>query len=421
MEFESSARTAPTRVVVHYHEIALKRGNRRWFVDQLRQNIRAGLRGAGVRRVRSITGRLVLNLRPQADWERIRTTLARTFGLVSFAPAWRCERTPEAITDTALAALGNCSARSFAVRAKRADKQYPISSMDLARQVGGAIQEATGWNVDLDNPDVTVTIEVVPEEAFVLVGRYAGPGGLPTHTSGRVVALLSGGIDSPVAALRMMRRGCVVEFVHFHGAPFQDRSSIDKATELAEVLAGYQGPVRLHLIPFGETQSRIVAAVPRPYRVVLYRRMMLRIACALAERVGAQALVTGESLGQVASQTLENLSVIGAAATLPVLRPLVGMDKAEIMAQAQALGTFEISTRPDQDCCQLFVPKHPATACRLADIEAVEAPLEVDEWLQAALAADEIVECGRRPTIFRGEGRTLDLAQDEASDARDLT
>lgn len=420
MAFESPSRTAPTRVVVHYHEIALKRGNRRWFVDQLRQNIRAGLRGAGVRRVRSITGRLVLNLRPQADWERIRTTLARTFGIVYFAPAWRCERTPEAITATALAALGDRTARSFAVRVKRADKQFPIPSMELARQVGGALKEATGWDVDLGNPDVTVTVEVVPEEAFILVGRHGGPGGLPTHTSGRVVALLSGGIDSPVAALRMMRRGCVVEFVHFHGAPFQDRSSIDKVTELAEVLSGYQGSARLHLIPFGETQSRIVAAVPRPYRVVLYRRMMLRIACALAARVGAQAVVTGESLGQVASQTLENLSVIGAAATLPVLRPLVGMDKAEITEQAMELGTFAISTRPDQDCCQLFVPKHPATAAKLADVEAIEAPLEVDAWLHAALAADELVECGRRPSTFREAERQPGVAAEDGSETNDL-
>lgn len=394
------------RVVVHYHEIALKRGNRRRFVDQLRDNIRISLHGTGVRRVRSLTGRIVINLRPEADWPRIRAGLGRTFGIVNFSPAWRADLSIEGIIATALAAIREYQPKSFAVRAKRGDKQYPIPSMEIARQVGGAIHQATGWPVDLDAPDLTVTVEVVPRESFILVGRHPGPGGLPVGTGGRVMALLSGGIDSPVAAHRMMRRGCEVEFVHFHGAPFQDRSSVDKATELARVLVGFQNFARLHLIPFGETQRQIVASVPRPYRVVLYRRMMLRIAAALAESTGALALVTGESLGQVASQTLENMTVIGAASPLPVLRPLVGMDKSEISAAAEHIGTFEISTRPDQDCCQLFVPKHPATATRLGEIEALEADLDVVARVRAALAEDEVVELGWRPQKRRRRAET---------------
>jgi len=389
---------APSRVVVHYHEIALKRGNRRRFVDQLRNNIRAKLGRRGANRVRSLTGRIVINLRPSAEWGAVRHGLERTFGIVNFAPAWRSDHTVEGITATALAAVRDRQAASFAVRAKRGDKRFPIPSMELARIVGGVVGAATGWPVNLDHPDLLITVEVVPRESFVLVGRYPGPGGLPIGTGGHVLALLSGGIDSPVAALRMMRRGCEVEFVHFHGAPFQDRSSIEKSMDLARVLADFQGFARLHLVAFGEIQRRIVAAAPRPYRVVLYRRMMLRIASALAERIGALALVTGESLGQVASQTLENMTVIGAAAERPVLRPLVGMDKAEITEQAERIGTFDISTRPDQDCCQLFVPKHPSTAASAAEVKDAEADLDIGAMLTSALADIERVEFGFRPT-----------------------
>lgn len=385
------------RVVVHYHEVALKRGNRKRFVDQLRDNIRANLRRVGLRRVRSLTGRIVINVRPEADWESIRTGLSRTFGVVNFSPAWRSDRTAAGIVATTLAAIEGKSAASFAVRVKRGDKRYPVPSMDLARQVGSAVQDHTGWRVDLDHPDLLITVEIVPRESFVLVGRYPGPGGLPVGSGGKVLALLSGGIDSPVAAVRMMRRGCEVEFVHFHGAPFQDRSSVDKALDLGRVLTtGYQSYARLHLVAFGEIQREIVAAVPRPFRVVLYRRMMLRIAEALARESGALALVTGESLGQVASQTLENMTVIGTATALPVLRPLIGMDKSEIMAEAERIGTFEISTRPDQDCCQLFLPKHPSTGVPQATALEVEAPLDIGRMIETALAGRETVELGVR-------------------------
>ncbi len=389
--------TDPTmnRVVVHYHEVALKRGNRKRFVDQLRNNVRAALRRSGVRRVRSLTGRIVINLRPEADWERIRTGLSRTFGVVNFSPAWRAELSPESIIATTLAAIEGLAPKSFAVRVKRGDKQFPIPSMDLARMIGSAVQERTGWPVDLGSADLVITIEVVPRESFVMVGRIRGPGGLPVGTGGRVLALLSGGIDSPVAAVRMMRRGCEVEFVHFHGAPYQDRSSLDKVHDLCRVLtSGYQTYARLHTIAFGDIQREIVTSVPRPFRVVLYRRMMMRIAEAIARETDAKALVTGESLGQVASQTLENLAVIGAATSLPLLRPLVGMDKAEITEEAEKIGTFEISTRPDQDCCQLFVPKHPSTGMTAERAAEVEEPLNIEDLVTRAMASRDTISFG---------------------------
>jgi len=226
----------------------------------------------------------------------------------------------------------------------------------------------------------------------VYVEKIAGAGGLPIGISGVVLGLLSGGIDSPVAAYRMMKRGCQVDFVHFHSYPFLDRTSQQKARQLAQRLTRHQYTARLFLVPFGEIQQQIVGAAPAPYRVVLYRRYMLRIALALAQRTGAEALVTGESLGQVASQTLQNLRVIEAASTLPVLRPLIGMDKAEITQEAQGIGTYNTSIQPDQDCCTLFVPRHPATRTTLAEIEAAEQALDTSALVQMALDGVQTVE-----------------------------
>jgi thiamine biosynthesis protein ThiI len=228
-------------------------------------------------------------------------------------------------------------------------------------------------------------VEILPQDAFFGFDKIPGAGGLPVGASGRVVSLISGGFDSPVASYRMMQRGCRLIFVHFHGAPYQDKTSQEKVRELVRSLTRHQYQSRLYLVPFGEIQRTIVAAISRPLRVVLYRRMMLRIGEAIARQEKAKALVTGESLAQVASQTLDNMAVIQQAATLPILRPLVGMDKQEIIDQARRIGTFEISSIPDQDCCQLFVPKHPATKSTIWEAEAAERDFSVKELLRLGL------------------------------------
>ena len=227
-----------------------------------------------------------------------------------------------------------------------------------------------------------MTVEILPRDAFFGFNKIAGAGGLPVGSSGRVAALISGGFDSPVAAYRMMQRGCRIIFVHFHSVPYQDKTSQEKVRQLVQLLTRHQFTSRLYMVPFGEIQRQIVAAVARPLRVVLYRRMMLRIAEAIARQEKAKALITGESLGQVASQTLDNMAVIQQAARLPILRPLVGMDKQEIIDQARRIGTFEVSSIPDQDCCQLFVPKHPATKARFIDVEEDETKLDVKDLLR---------------------------------------
>jgi thiamine biosynthesis protein ThiI len=230
----------------------------------------------------------------------------------------------------------------------------------------------------------------VPGQAFCYLGKEPGAGGLPIGTGGRVVALLSGGIDSPVAAWRLMRRGCDAVFVHFHSVPFLSRTSQDKARQLVDVLTRYQLRSRLYLVPFGELQRQLTMTVPGDLRVIVYRRMMLRIAERIGRRVHAKALVTGEVVGQVASQTLDNINVIGGAAYMPILRPLIALDKEEIIAQAQQLGTYAISIVPDEDCCTLFTPRHPETHARRYVVDEIESKLPIAEMIASAIAATEM-------------------------------
>ncbi|HXI27901.1 MAG TPA: tRNA uracil 4-sulfurtransferase ThiI, partial [Vicinamibacterales bacterium] len=266
-------------------------------------------------------------------------------------------------------------------------KRLPFTSPQAEREVGGLIKQAKGWRVDLERPALTIHLELLPDGAFYFFGKEAGAGGMPTGTGGRVACLLSGGIDSPVAAYRMMRRGCSVLLIHFHSYPILSRASQEKVREIAALLTKHQLRSRLLLVPFGELQQQVVLAVPPDLRVVIYRRLMLRIAERFARKAHARALVTGEVIGQVASQTLDNMTAIAEATDLEILRPLVGMDKDEISAQAEKIGTYPISIIPDQDCCTLFTPKHPVTRVRLPDVHQAEQALPVAEMVAAAAAA----------------------------------
>lgn len=381
----------PTHIVARYHEIALKGNNRPRFVKELANNITRMLRGTGVLGATHGPGRLIFGLKPDCDWNEIRSRLTRVFGVANFLACHRTERSLEALRAEILPAIEGMTFRSFALRTRRADKTFPVQSPEVSRLLGDIVRTRTGATVDLTSPDLEIHVDITDREAFLSTEKVEGPRGLPLGSSGRVVCLLSGGIDSPVAAHRMMQRGCEIEFVHFHGAPYQSRASQDKAVELLEVLNTWQPDARLHLIPFGEIQREIVSGTPRRFRVMLYRRMMVRIAETIASREHATALVTGESLGQVSSQTLPNLAVTEDAATMPVLRPLIGMDKLEIAAHAERIGTYPISIQPDEDCCQLFVPRHPATAMTVAEAHEAERGIDIPELMEAALTKDEVL------------------------------
>jgi thiamine biosynthesis protein ThiI len=278
------------------------------------------------------------------------------------------------------------------VTAKRADKRLALTSMDVEKIVGKYVREVTGKTVKLSSPDLTIYIELLAKDAYYSLDKFQGPGGMPVGVSGTVACLISGGIDSPVAAYRMMKRGCNAVFVHFSGRPLVSRASEEKARELVQILTAHQYHSKLLIVPFGEIQREIVAHAPAPYRVVLYRRLMVRIAGELALANRCWALVTGDSLGQVASQTPENLAVVEEAAELPLLRPLIGMDKLEITDQAQRIGTFTTSIEPDQDCCSLFVPRHPSTKTRIDDIRRIERSLDVGTLVKQGLDKAELCD-----------------------------
>lgn len=379
-------------IVVHYKELALKGRNRPWFVKILVRNLRTALSGLDVRSIRSVIGRIEIELGPDAAFDAVRDRIRPVFGIANFSYANRAPHDFQALAAAILADLGERQAESFRVSATRADKRLPFTSPQVEREVGGLIRQAKGWRVDLDDAALTIHIEMLPDHAFYMFGKEPGAGGLPTGTGGRVACLLSGGIDSPVAAYRMMRRGCSVLLIHFHSYPILSRASQEKVREIAALLTKSQLRARLVLVPFGELQQQVLLAVAPNLRVVIYRRLMLRIAERIARAWRARALITGEVVGQVASQTLENLTVIAEATTMEVLRPLVGMDKDEISAEGQRIGTFPISIIPDQDCCQLFTPKHPATRARLDDVLAAEAALPIEEMTAAAVAAVTVEE-----------------------------
>ena len=376
-------------VIAHYQEIALKGRNRPWFVERLVTNIRTAMTGVDGVKVRALMGRIELQHASGDEWPEVCDRLSRVPGVANFLRAVPAASDFDAIVETVLGELAEVEADSFRVTARRADKRFPLTSPQIERELGGRIKEAKGWRVDLDRPALTVRVEVLADRAFCCLRKEPGPGGLPSGASGRVACLLSGGIDSPVAAWRMIKRGCRVRFVHFHSYPILSRTSQDKVAELAALLTRYQLESRLYVVAFGEIQRQVVLAVPPPLRVVVYRRLMLRIAERIARASGSAALVTGEAVGQVASQTLDNMAVIDAAATLPVLRPLVGMDKDEIVNEARRLGTYEISIIPDEDCCTLFTPKHPATRATARQLDEAETALPVDTLVDEAAASAE--------------------------------
>jgi thiamine biosynthesis protein ThiI len=374
-----------TSIVVHYQEIALKGRNRPYFISKLVHNLRKQTAGLDVKDVRALMGRIEIVLGPSASYEQVGERVRRVFGIANFSKAGRAPRTFDGIASAVLADLDGHPPVTFRVSAKRGDKTFPMTSPQLERELGARIVERFGWKVSLDHPDMTVMVEVLPNQAFYSFGKERGAGGMPTGVSGRVACLMSGGIDSPVAAWRLMKRGCSVVPVHFHSYPFLSRASQEKVREIVDVLTRHQMRTTLKLVPFGELQRQVVLGVPAPLRVVIYRRLMLRIAERIALDCRAKALVTGEVIGQVASQTLENLTVIAGAARMPILRPLVGMDKEEIVAEAIRIGTYDISIIPDQDCCQLFTPRSPETHARHWQVEAAESKLPIDEMVRTAV------------------------------------
>jgi len=391
-------------IVIHYHELGLKKGNRDYFETRLCRNIRETLADCEIGAIRRISGRILLELRSDSRLDEIQTRLAKISGIAYFAEAWPAPLTLEGLEETAWTLVSSRSFESFRVSARRADKNFPVNSVGVNQRVGATIQSRSGKRVDLENPDLNCAIEIVDNRALIYVDRRPGIGGLPSSTSGKVVVLLSGGLDSPVAAWKVIKRGCTAIFVHFHSFPYTNKESQEKAKQISSLLAEYQLRSKLYLIPFAEVQRHIMVESPANTRVILYRRYMLRIAEQIAKRERARVLVTGDSIGQVASQTIENIDVISRAVSMPVLRPLIGDDKIEIVDLARRIGTHDISILPDQDCCSLFVPKHPETKARLDVIEESESRLQLGDTLADAMRTAEVL---LQYPVWHGDARTV--------------
>jgi thiamine biosynthesis protein ThiI len=374
--------------LVHYHEIGLKGRNRSTFEHRLRANIDFALLGDGLQPAELLASRLAVTVPDPGDARALASRIARIPGVASVSVAYRISREPRQMERAAALVLRESGAfDSFRVEARRSNTDYPEPSMEMNVRIGAYLQSEVGGRVDLGDPDVTVSVIVTQGETFVSGLRVAGIGGLPVGSSGKVVSLLSAGIDSPVATWRMMRRGAVVVAVHFSGAPATNDLSVRLVGRIASVLERAGGLGRVYVVDFGELQREIALAAPPDLRILLYRRLMLKIAEKIAAFEGARALVTGESLGQVASQTLENIAAVDEVASLPVFRPLIGSDKLEIIADAQALGTYDISTEPHSDCCTLFMPRSPQTHARLGDVLRVWAQLDVERMADDAVAS----------------------------------
>jgi thiamine biosynthesis protein ThiI len=383
-----------TVLVCRFGELFLKSGNRRLFERALASNIRAALRDVPDARIQSTHGRVLVRVAPdRADDAAAR--LERVFGLVSFSIARQVPAAPDlealgaATVEAAQAAIARDRPASFKIEARRSDKRFPKTSMDVARELGARVIQATGLPVDVHTPALRLGVEIGTGVGYVYIATRAAPGGLPVGASGKALLLLSGGIDSPVAGWLAAKRGLTLDGVYFHSPPYVGEKSRDKVLTLGRQLAKWQALRSVIVVPFTDVQKKLRDAGPPEMAVVLYRRMMMRIADVVADRLGATALVTGDNLGQVASQTIENMTAIEAAARRVVLRPLVTYDKVETTALARRIGTFETSILPFDDCCSLFVPPHPETRAKVEVAERAEAKLDVAAEIAAAVAGSE--------------------------------
>ncbi len=376
-------------ILIHYHEIGLKGKNRGKFERHLMTNINRALKGVPCGKVERLSGRMMLSLTSESPIDVIRERLLTVFGIANFSEAVIAKRNIEAIRETTWTLAQKTDFESFKIVTRRGDKTFPLNSDQINRDVGKHIQTLSGARVLMDNPDLTCFIEIAPQRIFIYAEKIPAPGGLPVGSNESAVSLISSGIDSPVASYKIMKRGVKLTYVHFHSQPYTNRNSQRNTEDLVRLLTRHQYVSDLYLVPFVEIQRHIMTRAPASYRVILYRRAMLRIAETIAEKVNAQALVTGENVGQVASQTLSNMRAIEEVTPLPILRPLAGDNKEEIINEARRIDTYQISIEPYEDCCSVFVPKHPETRANLEKVLEIESTLDLAPLIEQTLTQTE--------------------------------
>ena len=382
----------PLLILRFYHEIVLKKGNRYLFIRQLRENINKILSGFDVKSLKHGPMVTTISLKNDSDLVNLKERFTTLNGIEKLSIGYRSPLDFDSIKKSISKLIENTEGHSFKIRTSRTDKVFYLKSPEVNELIGDFVREKYNLKVNLNNPDIVVNIQMLKDSALVSLNEDIGIGGMPVGVGGLLAMMLSGGIDSPVAAQMMMNRGAKIVFIHFHSYPLVDGTSKEKAKELTKLLNRYQFDSTLLMVPFGQIQQRLIVSTPPEYRVILYRRFMVRISELLGIKYGAKAIVTGESLGQVSSQTIENISVIDKAVKeLPIIRPLIGMDKDSIISRARKIGSYNISIIPDQDCCSLFVPKHPVTKGSLKSVEAIEKDLPILKMIEETVDLTEAI------------------------------
>lgn len=379
-------------ILVRYGELTLKSGNRNTFVNQLKSNIKYALIPLTGYKVNANRDRMYVEITEEADVEEIMNRISKVFGVHSVSPVVKVEKDIEQIKASAVKLAQDIDAPgvTFKVDAKRADKGFPYDTFALQQELGGEIlSNIEHLTVDVRNPDYKLLVEIRRDAAYLYSRVIKGAGGLPVGTGGKTLLMLSGGIDSPVAGHEVMKRGVTIEAIHFHSPPFTSEEAKQKVIDLTRIMAETTGEIKLHMVPFTEIQKMIHKKVPENLTMTSTRRMMLKIADKFARQIDAKALVNGENLGQVASQTLGSMYAINAVTNLPILRPLLTLDKDEIIIKAKEIGTFETSIQPFEDCCTIFTPKNPKTNPRLDKVESFEASTDFDAMIEEAIEGIE--------------------------------
>ena len=377
-------------ILIRYGELSLKGKNRNVFIRQLKVNIKKALKSFSTLEIESQHDRMYIYLKEE-DPNEVANVLSRVFGISSFSFAIKVDSDIDAIVDACLQTLDFSNAKTFKVAARRSDKNFPVISDQINRIVAGAILKNSAWKVDVHHPDYKIVIEVHRDSTYIMTDRMAGAGGYPVGVGGKAMVLLSGGIDSPVAAYEIMKRGIEVEAVHFASPPYTSEAAKGKVLELAKQVSVYQGQMKVHLLNFTELQLAIYKTAGDPYAVTLMRRMMFRLAEKVAKDNKCLVLATGESIGQVASQTLESMVCINDVVHMPVIRPLVCYDKVEIIDLARKIGTYETSILPYEDCCTIFDPKNPVTKPSIEKAEHFESQFDWEKMLDDCLKMEETV------------------------------
>ena len=379
-------------IICHYHEIALKEKNRKFFEGKLIKNIKNQINPIFWKSIQRISGRIIIKLSSQGIKKQssITASLQKIAGIAYFAFSTNSEQTILAIKNQALKILKQQKFQTFKILTKRSKKNFFLTSPEINQEIGAFIINKLNKRVDLKQPEITYFIEIVENFAFSYLKKIKGLGGLPVSTSGKAIVLLSGGIDSPVAVFYGLKRGIQTVFVHFHAYPYANKQSIEKVEKIVKIFKQYQNIAKLYLVPFADIQKQILIYTPANLRIILYRRMMLRIAERIAQKEKALSLITGESLGQVASQTLENIKTIEDSVDILILRPLIGMDKEEIINKAKEIGTYKLSILPDQDCCSRFLPKNPKTKAKIKEVRIAEEKLNIIKLISETIKTTTI-------------------------------